>query len=131
MSLLERCLGGNGGEPNPYVDELLLVVDKDGNDDEKQFGKFEEIIWLLKATNEAADLLEADRPHARRSGAETYLFRRLYEDYCELSGRRTLSEKGPPIRFVKECAEMIVPGIVVPKGLRQRLEYAIAPNVQK
>ena len=121
---LERCFGGNGGEPNPYVDELLSVLDKDGNDGEKQFEKFESIIWLLKATKEAADLLEAERPHTRRSGAETYLFRRLHEDYCELSGRQTLSEKGPPFRFVKECAEMIVPGIVVPEGLRQRLEYA-------
>jgi hypothetical protein len=146
---LELCFGvvrrnRNEDDPNPYVDELLLVIDKDGKlirvslksgvmeiglvspdeVDDEIYKKFEAIIWLLRATKEAADLLEAERPHTRRSGAETHLFRRLHEDYCELSGRQTLSERGPPIRFVKECAELIVPGVVVPEGLRQRLEYA-------
>jgi hypothetical protein len=177
---LERCIvRSNEDEPNPYIDELLLVIDKDANDqplppltvakgsvghklakaitalaggqaaamtaldelrklteaiympDEIQYENFEAIIWLLKATKKAADLLEAERPHTRRSGAETYLFRQLYEDYCGLSGRRKLSDTGPPIRFVKECAEIIVPGIVVPDRLRQRLEHDIARNVQR
>jgi hypothetical protein len=178
---LERCIvRSNENEPNPYVDELLLVIGKDDNDqplspltvakgsvehklakaitmlargqaaamtaldelrklgeaiykpnDEIQCKNFETIIWLFKATKKAADLLEAYRPHTRRAGAETYLFRRLYDDYCGLSGRQKLSNTGPPIRFVKECAEIIVPGIVVPDGLRQRLERDIARNVQK
>jgi hypothetical protein len=172
---LELCIfRSKEAEPNPYVDELLLVIGANDQplppltvakgsvghklakaitalaggqmtalDELRKLGeaiykpnemeceKFEAIIWLFKATKEAADLLEADRPHTRRAGAETNLFRELYEDYCGLSGRQKLSDTGPPIRFVKECAEIIVPGIVVPDGLRQRLEHDIARNVQK
>jgi hypothetical protein len=111
-----------------YRHELRLVIDEDDEEDEtKHDEKHQAIIWLINAARKAVDLLEAERSQntRRRTPVETILFRQLYEDYCYLSGRQTLSDTAPSIRFVKECVELIAPEIIVPAQLRQRIEYAL------
>jgi len=109
-----------------YRHELRLVIDED-EDEKKHDEKCQAIIWLINAASEAVGLLKAERSQntRRRIPVETILFRGLYEDYCCLSGRQTLSDTAPSIRFVKECVELIAPEIIVPAQLRQRIEYAL------
>lgn len=109
-----------------YRHELRLVIDED-EDETKHHEKSQAIIWLINAACKAVGLLEAERSQntRRRAPVETILFRQLYEDYCYLSGRQTLSDTAPSIRFVKECVELIAPEIIVPAQLRQRIEYAL------
>jgi hypothetical protein len=54
---------------------------------------------------------------------ETAFFIDLYEKYAELSGKRGLSDDGPAIRFIAECASIL--DMPVPQGLRRRIQQAI------
>jgi hypothetical protein len=59
-------------------------------------------------------------PKSRR---ETEVLIGLYETYVELSGRRGLSDNGPAIRFMTECASIL--GMAIPQGMRRRVQIAI------
>jgi hypothetical protein len=99
-------------------------------DDEKYEAKFKSIIWLFDSIAKTVAWLEKEKPKrpVHPKEIETYLLRGLYDDYCELSGNKTLSDAGPPIRFVRDCAKLIDPKMAVPKRLRQRLSYYDARN---
>jgi hypothetical protein len=55
--------------------------------------------------------------------AETALFVGMYKKYCELSGKKGLSDNGPAIRFIAESASIL--DIEIPRGLRRRIQQAI------
>ena len=54
---------------------------------------------------------------------ETDLFVGLYKKYCAMSGKKGLSDNGPAIRFIAECASIL--DIEIPRGLRRRIQQAI------
>jgi hypothetical protein len=119
----------NKNDPFPSLYELPIVIDE-YDDNDKYNMRFDSIMWLFNTTNKAIGLLEREKPNRpiHPKEAETYLFRRLYDDYCDLKGDKTISDTGPQIRFVTGCAKMIDPNIIVPKRLRQRLSYYYADN---
>jgi hypothetical protein len=106
----------------------LVIGEFEDEDDTKLAEKWEAVVWLINATCKAVDRLETEKSQEtrrRRPPAETMLFYRLYGDYCALSGRQALSGAAPTIRFVKECAKLIAPEIIIPAQLRQRIEYGL------
>jgi hypothetical protein len=58
-----------------------------------------------------------------RHTVETELFVGLYKKYCEMSEKKGLSDNGPAIRFIAECASIL--DIEIPRGLRRRIQQAI------
>jgi hypothetical protein len=135
LDLCFRDFRANPDDSNISTYELRVVVDEYEDDAEYEKKLREKILWMLTATKEAITLLDENKPlrprHAKANSS--YLFLQLYDDFCALSGKSTLSRAGPSIRFVTDCAKIIDPKIVVPLGLMQRIQSADAqrPSVKK
>jgi hypothetical protein len=108
--------------------ELELVTEGDQN-------KVEQIFWLTKATFQAINDLEYHRPHQKPPDLKKGLFTAFYRLYCELTGSAEMSDSGPSIRFVVECAKLVDPEIRIPKGhaLRDQLarDSKCAPRAEQ
>jgi hypothetical protein len=86
--------------------------------------KLSAIEWFSMAVGEAIDSLESGRKRTRQEDPKTGLFVDLYRGYTELSGKTGLSDEGPAIRFIAECAAIV--GVAVPPGLRRLVQLGVA-----
>jgi hypothetical protein len=115
-------------EDDPFLYDYELTVVTGGDEMKKRA-----ILWLFGATALAIKDIEEARPRKRKAAPETGLFAELYRTYCRLSARSQISDDGPAIRFVAECAKLIDPGIKVPGGhaLRERITKEIEQDNNK
>jgi hypothetical protein len=82
------------------------------------------IAIVYRTISETVTYLEAAERNPRRTESlETSFFIELYNGYVELSGKKGLSDNGPAIRFITECASML--GVVVPQAIRRRIQIAM------
>jgi hypothetical protein len=86
--------------------------------------KMSSVDEFLESAEKLVGLLESEKKRVRQENLETYLFFELYRGYIELSGKKGLSDDGPAIRFVTKCASIV--NVAVPRGLRRRIQLAIA-----
>ena len=85
---------------------------------------------LHSSVSNAIDFLQSAAKNTKQKEAvETSLFIDLYRKYIELSGSKKLSDDGPGVCFVKECASIL--GVVAPEGLRRRIQQAIASRQER
>jgi hypothetical protein len=56
---------------------------------------------------------------------QTTFFVHLYHLYTIISGKTSITDTGPAARFIRECAALVDPTIIVPKRLRDLIVKAI------
>jgi hypothetical protein len=81
------------------------------------------VIALHNKVGQVIEFIETrDRPRGKQEDPLTTFCVDLYTLYIIITGKEALSNNGPAHRFVKECAEIVDPSIVVPeKGFQQLL----------
>jgi hypothetical protein len=85
---------------------------------------------LYRSISNAIDFLQSSTANSKKIEAiQTNLFINIYRKYIELSGSKKLSDNGPGILFIKECASIL--GVDCPKGVRRRIQQAIASSQEK
>jgi hypothetical protein len=120
---LKYCIQGSSKRDPGFLFNHEIELVTDGGDE----AKHQTILWFFSAVTEAIEYLEKTAPGVRQPAPATKLFRGLYDGYCQLNGGSSMSDTGPSIRFVIECAKIIDPEITIPLGLRQRIQ-ASSPN---
>jgi hypothetical protein len=85
---------------------------------------------LCRSVSNTIDFLQSSATNTKTiDSIETNLFINIYRKYIELSGSKKLSDDGPGILFIKECASIL--GVDCPKGVRRRIQQAIASSLEK
>jgi hypothetical protein len=87
----------------------------------------EEITRLTQKVDRVIKTLESrDRqPQGKQEHPLTTFFVSLCDLYTIISGKTSLTDDGPGHRFVKECAALVDPSIIVPeRGFRQLVQTA-------
>lgn len=103
-------------------------LSQNANHTSRDFGEW--LQALSVAISSTITWLESAAPNIRqRQAVETSLFIALNEKYVELSGSKRLSDEGPGIRFMRECASIL--GMAAPDGLRRRVQQAKASRQEK
>jgi hypothetical protein len=70
---------------------------------------------------------ESRKPPGKGEDPLTAFCVALYVLYSEVTGKKGLTDDGPAYRFVRDCAAIVDPRIVVPaRGFRQRIQASIA-----
>lgn len=81
---------------------------------------------LSSSISDTLSLLKSVKKRTRQEDLETDLARDLYWGYCELSGRKELSDDGPAIKFIKNL--LLILDVPFPENCRRRLQQSIARN---
>jgi hypothetical protein len=83
------------------------------------------VLGLADAISETVRLIKSQRKPRRPESPATALFVDLYCVYTSETGKTGLSDCGPAIRFVTECAKLTDPNIIIPTGLRQVINVGL------
>jgi hypothetical protein len=79
--------------------------------------------WFSRSVSEFVTRLESAKRNTRGEDLRTSFFIELYKKYVELSGNKGLSDDGPAIRFITQCASIL--NVTVPQAVRRRIQLAI------